>query len=163
MNAQFIFRVLRSLRLRWTFSRHAKGVIYRRGEISVSVQNKSMEQLIFGKPSSAPETIVRTLAHEVGHFLLAPPARRRQDDYGISNKAKRGPRSAEKWTTDEERASLIGDYLIWHSGFRKKAPTPHGKPLSDWWDSEGKRLTETIVSLALGPAGDLSPRKTSGA
>jgi hypothetical protein len=58
--------------------------------------------------------VARNLAHELGHFLIAPLGRRFKKDYGI-------PPNEPDWTRlDEMKAKLIEEYLLRYFGFARR-------------------------------------------
>lgn len=106
--------------------------------------------------------IAKKVAHELGHFLVAPPGRKYQQDYGIRAYGKRSEKSMEFWDLDEAKATLVEHQLLRHFGFEGrtkllKDPLCNMRRLSrlrvcrkkawQWWRSEGKRAFEESLLL----------------
>jgi hypothetical protein len=63
--------------------------------------------------------VARSLAHELGHFLVAPVGRRYRKDYGIPS-SNSSHASTDKWDLDEAKANLVEEYLLQKFGFAKR-------------------------------------------
>jgi len=50
----------------------------------------------------SPPELADILCHEIGHFLAAPPTRRRRPDFGLLDRKR-----SSYWDRDEEKAGLI--------------------------------------------------------
>jgi hypothetical protein len=107
---------------------------------------------------SQPETSVRylgsQLAHELGHYLVAPKSRRRKKDYGIPPAS-----SAPIWTTEETKARIVEHYLRKRFGdprafkdpikrfARNRRSMGDLKVIKAWWDETGLAMVNEELRL----------------
>jgi len=103
--------------------------------------------------------VARHVAHELGHFLVAPGGRRYRKDFGIPE-VKRSRASGERWELDEYKAQLVDNYILRLCGFEKRFRLPKN-PLwreckkrnyialqaKEWWDTKGKFLIEKELAF----------------
>jgi len=73
-------------------------------------------------PKWFEERVAKNLAHELGHFLIAPPGRRYRRDYGIPPIGGRTAEMVIKWDLDEAKAILVEHFLYRRCGFRFRIP-----------------------------------------
>lgn len=128
---------------------------YERGVITLEA-NIAPEQWLF-EPDSFHNVWARMLAHEIGHYVVAPPSRRRRKNYGIVQ-----PKfidgewvNTKYWDIEDEKASLVEYALVKACGIW--AADPHKAPrrkqwalnLADkWFKQEGKQLVDSLLSSA---------------
>lgn len=90
------------------------------------------------------------IAHELGHYLVAPPGRRHRKDYGIPSYRGRSDASHRRWDLDEVKAVVVSHWLLAQLGFGKETGVLK-QPLrtvtfgaacrlevSHWWRTEGR-------------------------
>ncbi len=83
----------------------------------------------------------QNLAHELGHYLVAPKGRRHHVDYGIRDNS----RFADQ---DESRAIFIESYLLSHFGFKPRTNFNHRTDEDvKWWKEIGKPRIETLLDV----------------
>jgi hypothetical protein len=102
--------------------------------------------------------LCRGLAHELGHFLVAPKGRRYKKDYGIASERRRSEASHRFWEIDECKAKIVEHYLLARCGFgraegvRKRPLRSHGVDdsyrwsVERWWRTEGQKSVEEQLS-----------------
>ncbi len=99
--------------------------------------------------------IIRILAHELGHYLVAPPKRRRQKDYGIKTK-NISDRSRRKYDIEEikvqaieaeiyERLNIKNGLLSGVPDYREDDDVYYD--VTKWWKSEGKQLVDSMFYI----------------
>lgn len=95
------------------------------------------------------------VAHEMGHFLIAPKSRRYRKDYGIPTNVYRLGVEQGTWDFDEAKALLVEHFLLEKFGHPfKKNPLRtasgrfqvHANAARKWWRTEGK--LSIIIQLA---------------
>lgn len=114
--------------------------------------------------SNSRETLANkvalTIAHELGHFLVAPKGRKYKKDYGIVTKDL-SERSMYHWDLDEAKACLIHAYLLKHfrfdqrmkvlkdplSSWRRRVPRIQKarREAWKWWNKEGQLLINNYL------------------
>jgi len=63
-------------------------------------------RLLVRRPEMGVRYLASQLAHELGHYLIAPKSRRRRKDYGIPPDS-----TSAFWTTDETKARIVEHYI----------------------------------------------------
>jgi hypothetical protein len=108
-------------------------------------------------PQAITNNVARNLAHEIGHWLVAPKGRRYRKDYGIKGDTLR-------WDLDEMKARIVEHFILQHFGFgdrikilrdpiwrwRNSRSTQHRQMRREalrWWQAEG----QAQVQKELGP------------
>jgi hypothetical protein len=103
---------------------------------------------------SKPETLARILgaqlAHELGHYIVAPKSRRRLKDYGIPSAS-----SAPYWLLDEAKARVVEHHLRRHFGDSHAMKDPlrlsrfsrTRKAIAVWWRDTGRATVEQELNL----------------
>lgn len=102
---------------------------------------------------------VRDVLHDIGHFLVAPPQRRKRKDFGIPNDETKS--RTTKWLTEEYKAQIIQRDLERYVGVsssepeslkKEKSKVRDGKDnyysLRGWYEKEGKVIAKTVIDLA---------------
>lgn len=114
--------------------------------ITIYTHPRSMIQF----PTLSLELVGRELAHELGHYLIAPKGRRHRRDYGIVG-------FGEKWDLDEAKAVLVEHELLRFFGAKKVLKHPlsrvllasfikkQKKPALRWFDEQGKEMVRNIL------------------
>lgn len=96
--------------------------------------------------------VYSSIAHEIGHWLIVPPKRRRHKDYGIPIDIDQTYGGRIKYDTEEEKAQIIEQYLLWKLNFVKEPSFK--KRLSQfshhkkWFLSDGQKMVDTLINLA---------------
>lgn len=147
-------------RVRSFAKKHRKRAKTNAGTIIVSIKPWT----VMRTPEKAAMWIAWELAHELGHYLVATPIRRRMNDYGISADHKRTEAQAKRWEIDEAKATLVEHYLRKHFRdaraqvnplvrYRKKSLERRGidvTALLQWWADSGKALVDAeLVAFRL--------------
>lgn len=86
------------------------------------------------------------LAHELGHYLIAPKGRRHRKDYGIPAK-QRTSASIDKWQLDDDKAVMVELQLLKHFSFhtsalRRQRVNPDAVV---WWYKIGKKMVSDVL------------------
>lgn len=97
------------------------------------------------------DKFIGSILHEIGHFLVAPPQRRKRKDYGIPKSALTISGRKKKWDDEEQKAVLIEAELCEYVGVRflqgdfsiKECMDSH----EDWFEKEGKTIIKTVINL----------------
>jgi len=90
-------------------------VTYRNGTIHLICP--TLKGFIQSHPRNLNNNLARDLAHELGHYLIAPKTRRNRKDYGIPISHRRGEKSNHYWDLDDAKADLVGHELLREFGF----------------------------------------------
>jgi len=97
--------------------------------------------------------LIRTIAHELGHYLVSPPMRRRQKDYGVKNKnLKYSAKVNDKYELEEIKARAIEFEIYDKLGFKYRNGKDYRNSIfvKKWWQSQGKSLVDNLFYI-LGP------------
>lgn len=112
---------------------------YRPGRVTVDISRYSVLQALQGKPEDLEREYITGLAHEIGHWLVAAPSRRKRVNYGI-------PEFPSKtYDLEEARACLVQKALEYAIGYRAKWPTGSHTPVRSWWRTQGSQLTKDFI------------------
>jgi hypothetical protein len=99
------------------------------------------------KPVHASLQIVQSIAHEIGHYIVAPPSRRYRKDYGIP----RDHRNDAYWNLDEMKARFVERELVRACGMKRAnvllISGVYKKPAEMWWEQEGKHLVAGLLLI----------------
>ncbi len=121
-------------------------VIKRKSSVTLKL---TIDQLL---DSSDPKDITADrLAHELGHFIAAPKARRNKTDYGI----KEYPNSSKFAELDEFKANFVERELRYRFGLRNyrfdknQKKRPEYKQAENWWLSEGQFVVLTLLEFLM--------------
>jgi len=129
---------------------------FERGRIKVSC---SMNPLAFS-PSQFISSMTWDVAHELGHYLIAPSSRWNRKDYGIPKiTADRSERSKSYWDLDEAKAYLVGEHIynLLYNGksfkgnplaskARRAAHRAKSAEAMKWWKAEGKSMVDEVMA-----------------
>lgn len=114
--------------------------------ITIYTDPRSMIQF----PTLSLELVGRELAHELGHYFIAPKGRRHRKDYGIVG-------FGEKWDLDEAKAILVEHELLRFFGAKKVLKCPlsrvtlafsikeQKKSAIHWFNEQGKEMIHYIL------------------
>lgn len=108
-------------------------------------------------------TVAKSLAHELGHFLIAPLGRRYRKDYGIPV-GHRSERAEFNWDLDEAKAVLVENHLLIACGYRRRGMKIQKDPLSfmrrrglrfrkirveahRWWRACGRAMIDEMIRV----------------
>jgi len=119
--------------------------------------------------NSIGNLMCEALAHELGHFLIAPLGRRYHTNYGIPSERMRSDAQRRTWNLDETKADIVGNYLLCKVGYAKRMHVPGysltgryaaplGKVAWKWWKLEGKSQIELMLT---GTHSQLTKRRMS--
>lgn len=119
--------------------------------LQIGIEDTFQFKTIFVPLSSDGTLRPNDVAHELGHFLVAPKSRRYRKDYGIPAQARGADRA--RWDMDESKARMVEHFLLARFGYSfKKDPLRladshyQAKEVRRWWRTEGK--LSVIVQLA---------------
>jgi len=127
---------------------------YVRHEIQIELRPKDLFHM---SGSDLQDSIGRNLAHELGHYIVAPKGRRHRKDYGIPGT------STKRWAIDEGKAILIENYLLKRFGFgcrmrllkypvrsnRHRSVREHHREIEKWWREDGERKIKSVLMNGL--------------
>lgn len=93
--------------------------------------------------------LIKTIAHELGHFLVVSPKRRRQKDFGIPTIPSKTAIKTGKYDYEEAKAQAVETEILEKIGF------DHGKlfdyrenvSIKQWWQSQGKPLVDNLFYI----------------
>lgn len=97
----------------------------------------------------------RDIAHELGHYLIAPKGRRHRLNFGIPPKRYNVPRP--QWDLDEAKAILVEHALLRHFGGKMALKHPlrmrvllesvrsQSKKANTWFEKEGKAMLQQAL------------------
>ena len=96
--------------------------------------------------------ICDTLAHELGHWLVAPPGRRFRTNFGIPNKAW-PPNGYDKWELEEGKATVAGLYCMNQIGFHHELKATGNirrikQEVETWWNNGGQDFIASELKKA---------------
>lgn len=150
-----VYRLARSLGLNIDLGTEQKFHTYRKyGETHRQITlNTTFRGFLFQserEPHRILLGLTQDLAHELGHYLIAPKGRRHRKDYGIPSERQRSEVSHRRWEVDEMKATLVEYALLRHFGLEeelclRKDPlrlrqyprNPFRKEAARWWKTEG--------------------------
>lgn len=143
-------RILNALQL--SISVDDDGLIYYPGRIKVEFD---LDKLL--KNSDLYNiSIIKSVCHEIGHWLIVSPQRRNRKDFGIpSNTWEESAKLRYKYDVEEIKAQLIENSLckfLFNSRFdtpkkdikRWSTEFPHA---IKWWNERGKIMVETLCNI----------------
>jgi elongation factor P hydroxylase len=102
--------------------------------------------------------IIKHAAHEIGHYFVTPPQRRKMVDFGIplvSIFHSRQKRHERKYVIEEMKARLIEQRIINILGFKKQLYLEYNnilrpneeKLVKAWWKSDGEKIVQKFMSV----------------
>lgn len=110
--------------------------------ISLSYYN-----FLINSKKETEEQLIKTIAHELGHYFVAPPKRRRQKDYGIKNKSL-SQKTNDKYELEEIKAQAIEREIYDQIGFKTTNKDYRDSVLvKEWWQSQGKQLVDNMFYI----------------
>ncbi len=118
---------------------------------------KSIYKEFFSNQKDINNGIVQILAHEIGHYLVAPPKRRRQKDYGVKNKSSKLSKKVNlKYELEEVKAQAIQFEIYeriglknfkYDNGWDWRTRSDGDYDIRKWWQSQGKQLVDNMFYI----------------
>lgn len=105
--------------------------------------NDDSNTCFFSRSKKDQRYIANIVLHEMGHFLVTPPARRKRVDYGIPELS-----IDPIYSSEEERAQIIENDLREFVGMRKRSIKDNMITHKYWYELEGRWIVKTILDLA---------------
>lgn len=102
---------------------------------------------LLNDPSASQYKVVRYMAHEFGHYFIAPEGRRRKADYGIPPGS-----SKEKWDLDDAKATFVEQRILRWAGLdsfvgdRSHIDEHIEWQAKCWWRREGRKKINAVLS-----------------
>ncbi len=153
-----INKLLKCLQISVKFADDIETVQYRPikgGKAIIELEFPLYKDYILKNNNRIDKNIIVKLAHEIGHYLVSPPKRRRQLDFGIRrNNVKRSKSVAYKYDLEEVKAQAIEfeilerlkvKHLNRGPDFRKRLQEEFD--VSGWWKTEGKQLVNNMFYI----------------
>lgn len=143
-----MFRIANSLGWKIQFGdwEDRSSLTFKRGTLTLSAIRPKDVAI---RPGPISIEVVQSVAHEIGHYLVAPPSRRHKKNYGISRDF--GNRNSDYWDLDDMKARFVERELMRACGFRNHLAFvingPHKKPAAVWWEREGKHLVAGLLLI----------------
>jgi hypothetical protein len=124
-------------------------LLYTKNTIQLESPISAPWQLMNG---SACRATLSSLLHEIGHYIVAPPQRRKMKDYGIPNLSynEKNKKRKMRWDYEEVKAQMVEQKLEDFLGVKLTKRTyakEYKLSLQKWWVSEGEVTTKTIINL----------------
>jgi hypothetical protein len=141
-NKDWLFRVANSLGCKVAFSNNSREATYNKGVIYLDFSP-------FGLVHDTERNtigLVEALAHELGHFVIAPRGRRYRKNYGILTTNNR---NHDHWNLDEEKALLVEGALLRHVGLKGMGliDLTYEKRVMSWWEQQGKHIVQGLLLI----------------
>lgn len=146
LDPERIFRIANSLGWKIQFAPLNKNSLtYQNGTLTLAnIRPKDVAL----RPASIAIEVVQVIAHEIGHYLAAPPSRRHKKNYGIRRDP---PRNPDYWDLDDMKARLVERELMHACGMKQHFPFViqgrYQKPATLWWEQEGKHLVAGLLLI----------------
>jgi hypothetical protein len=146
-NPDRIFRIANSLgwKIRFGDWDAPDGISYHKGVITLYTRPKDVAL----RPGYASVDVVQNVAHEIGHYLVAPTSRRHRKNYGINRNF--GHRDSDYWDLDDMKARFVERELMRACGMKHHLTYlmvgQHRKPAALWWEQEGKHLVAGLLMI----------------
>lgn len=86
--------------------------------------------------------VSQMIAHEIGHYMVAPKSRRNRPDYGIPTGWASSGKSG-LWMIEDSCASAVERYILRRSGMRK--PDDNGDNKYWWMKSQQAKAIRKIL------------------
>ncbi len=137
-------------------TRPSTASFYHKGDKFI-IQINGGGSYLFSNPIRFRTLAAQELAHELGHFIVAPKRRRFKKDYGIPD--ERNSRTTQQnnyWLVDELKAQFVERHLLRYYKIPSKKnyfkiypageinPKLYNKALT-WWNWGGKIKVQTIL------------------
>jgi hypothetical protein len=141
---EWLFRVANSLGCKVVFEPNWQENAYQNGTISLDFHPSQVVK----EPEKQATLIAEALAHELGHFVVAPAGRRYRKNYGILNTITR---DSQYWELDEAKARMVEVALLRHVGIKgnglQDLTQEYQRRVSLWWEKEGKHLVAGLLLI----------------
>jgi hypothetical protein len=117
------------------------------GTATVYISQGNFILALRGKPNRAAVDYVRSLAHEIGHWVVAPPSRRVLKNFGI--RLSEFDESVRWWDLEDTKATLVQHAIEHAVGLRRKWPTGSHQlsKARSWWRREGSEKARVFIDL----------------
>lgn len=158
-NYKLLFKVVNHLNLRPRIDgkieyRAPKFLKGRAQIITVDVDIRNF----FFNINSARRHAAEVIAHEIGHYLVVAPYRRKMKDYGIPLRYKMNQQEIKKYKIEEIKAQLIEIDILNRINifnykkfdlinfYARNIKTEDVNNINNWWKSKGKQMINDLFN-----------------